>query len=448
MPIPRRTLLQLAAAPLLAGPFRRARAEAAPPPVLFLHGNGDHAALWLTTLWRFESNGWPRERLLAINFTDPLARDDESVPQPLRSGPEDQLRETAAAVAALLARTGAPRLALVGNSRGGYAIRNYVVQHGGAARVSHAVLCGTPNRGVYDWPDRRSEFNARSEFLRRLNGGASDVVPETAFLTLRSDNNDLYAQSDAGLALNRPGQTTGVDATGPELRGATNLVLPGLDHRETAYYWRAFAEMYRFIAGRAPDRIAIVPEARPVLDGLVTGTPGGVPTNRPVEGATVEIFRTDPATGERMGEALHRRVTGADGRWGPVTVASDWTLEFVLTVPQAPVTHIYRSPFPRSTDVLHLRAARPLPAQDRAAGGVLLFTRPRGYFGIPRDVVLLDGRVPQDVPRGLARSATATLRLPAAELGRPIPALFNEERITARAWPAAEDRIAVAELTF
>jgi hypothetical protein len=109
-----------------------------------------------------------------------------------------------------------------------------VVQHGRAARVSHAVLCGTPNRGVDDWPDRRSEFNARGESLQRLNGGASDVVPETAFLTLRSDNNDLYAQSDAGLALNRPGQATGVDAAGPELRRATNLVLPGLDHRETA----------------------------------------------------------------------------------------------------------------------------------------------------------------------------------------------------------------------
>ncbi|MBX6743318.1 MAG: hydrolase [Acetobacteraceae bacterium] len=449
MPIPRRTLLQLAAAPLVAGPFRPVRAEtAAPPPILFLHGNGDHAALWLTTLWRFESNGWPRERLLAINFTDPLARDDEAVPQPNRSSQDDLLRETAAAVEALLARTGASRLAMVGNSRGGYPIRNYVVQHGGAARVSHAVLCGTPNRGVYDWPDRRSEFNGRSEFLRRLNGGAADVVPGTDFLTLRSDNNDLYAQSDAGLVLGRPGQATGVDATGPELRGATNLVLPGLDHRETAYHWRAFAEIYRFIAGRAPERIAVLPEARPVLDGLVTGTPGGVPTNRPVEGATVEVFRTDPATGARMGEALHRRVTGADGRWGPVTVASDWTLEFVVAAPQAPITHVYRSPFLRSTEVLHLRPARPLSAQDRAAGGVLLFTRPRGYFGIPRDVVLLDGKVPEGVPRGLARAATVTLRLPAAELGRPIPALFNEERITARAWPAGENRIAVAELTF
>ena len=33
------------------------------PPIIFVHGNGDHAALWLTTLWRFESNGVPSDRL-------------------------------------------------------------------------------------------------------------------------------------------------------------------------------------------------------------------------------------------------------------------------------------------------------------------------------------------------------------------------------------------------
>lgn len=36
------------------------------PPIVFVHGNGDTAALWQSTLWRFESNGWPRSRLHAI----------------------------------------------------------------------------------------------------------------------------------------------------------------------------------------------------------------------------------------------------------------------------------------------------------------------------------------------------------------------------------------------
>jgi hypothetical protein len=40
------------------------------------------------------------------------------------------------------------------------------------------------------------------------------------------------------------------------------------------------------------------------------------------------------------------------------------------------------------------------------------------------------------------------LRLPAAEGGRPVVALFHQERIVARTWPASENRIAVAELTY
>ena len=163
----------------------------------------------------------------------------------------------------------------------------------------------------------------------------------------------------------------------------------------------------------------------------------------------MEVFRTDPETGARSGEApLHRRVTGADGRWGPVAVAPEWTLEFVLAQPGGPpTTHIYRSPFPRSSAVVHLRAARPLADADRAAGGVVLMTRPRGYFGIPRDILALGGRLPPEVPRGVPRVSVATLRLPGDGIGRPVAALFNEERVVARAWPAAENRIAVAELT-
>src|SRR5215475_6899548 len=63
------------------------------PPIIFAHGNGDHAALWITTLWRMESNGVPREWMLPINFTDPLARSDDAVAQANRSSTEDQRRE-------------------------------------------------------------------------------------------------------------------------------------------------------------------------------------------------------------------------------------------------------------------------------------------------------------------------------------------------------------------
>jgi len=417
------------------------------PPMVFVHGNGDHAALWLATLWRMESNGVPRERMLAINFIDPLARTEDGKPELHKSSTEDQRRELADAVKQLREATGAARVALVGNSRGGNPIRN-LVKNGGGGEVSHAVLCGTPNHGVSDWDETLgNEFNGRGPFLRGLNDGDSEVTDGTAFLTLRSDNLDKFAQPD-GAFLGKPGRPTGVGYDGPALKGATNLVLGPVDHRETAYSPRAFREIYKFIAGREPDRLAIEPEAKVRLSGLVTGTPGGIPTNRPVTGASVEIYRVAPDSGERIGGAIHAALTGSDGRWGAAEVDPSWYLEIVLTSAESTTTHFYRSPFPRSSDVVHLRAARALTAADTAAGAVVLLTRPRGYFGLPRDVIVFDGKEPKDVKPGVPTDASSTLRLSAAEVGRPVPALFNQERIVARAWPASENRIAVAELTY
>jgi lipase/lipase (class 2) len=424
-----------------------APAAAQVPPILFVHGNGDHAALWITTLWRMESNGIARDRLFAINFTDPQARADDAVPEPNRSSTQDQRRELGDAIKELKRRTGAPRVALVANSRGGNPVRNFI-KNGGGADVSHAVLCGVPNHGVFDWDDGLgNEFNGRGPFLRGLNEGETEVTPGTSFLTLRSDGYDKYAQAD-GRFVGKPGTPTGITAEGPALRGASNLMLGTIDHRETAFHPRAFREIYKFIAGREPDFIAITPEPQVRLSGLVTGTPGGVPTNRPVADASVEIFRTSPETGERIGDAVHASRTAADGRWGPAQVDPSWTLEIVLTAAGSITTHYYRSPFPRSSDVLHLRAARPLGPADADAGAIVILSRPRGYFGLPRDVVLLDGKEPADVKPGVPTDSVTTVRLSAAEVGRPVAALFNQERIVARGWPASENRIAIAELTY
>src|SRR5438034_1229998 len=178
MRLSRRTILKgIGTLPLAAGSFGfPALAQTAPapsateiPPIMFAHGNGEQAPLWMTTLWRMESNGVPRDRMLAINFTDPLGRTDDSVPQPNRSSTEDQRREVGDAVKELKRRTGAPRVALVGNSRGGYSIRNFI-KNGGATDVSHAVLCGSATHGVFEWGDNlRSENNCPGPFRRGLN---------------------------------------------------------------------------------------------------------------------------------------------------------------------------------------------------------------------------------------------------------------------------------------
>src|ERR1700737_4293271 len=162
MHLSRRTVLKgVGTLPLAAGNFGfSAFAQAPPaapsatevPPILFVHGNGDHAALWITTLWRMESNGIPRDRLLAINFTDPLARTDDTKPEPNKSSTEDQRRELGDAIRELKRRTGASRVALVGNSRGGNPIRSYI-KNGGAAGGRHAGFWGGPHHGVSGWAE-------------------------------------------------------------------------------------------------------------------------------------------------------------------------------------------------------------------------------------------------------------------------------------------------------
>lgn len=443
-------LLPLAASSLRLSALAQTAAPPAAadvPPILLVHGNGDHAALWMTTMWRLESNGIPRERIAALNFTDPLARTDDSVAQPGRSSTEDQRRELGEAIAELKLRTGAPRVALVASSRGGNSVRSYI-KNGGSADVSHAVLCGVPNHGVYAWDEGLgNEFNGKGPFLSGLNAGDSEVTPGTAFLTLRGDGTDKFAQPD-GRFVGKPGTPTNVTSEGPALRGATNLVLGTLDHREVAFHPRAFREIFKFIAGREPERIAIVPQAEVRLSGLVTGNPAGVPTNRPVADSHVEVFRVAADSGERIGGALFSARTGADGRWGPAQVDPSWPLEFVLTVGGSPVTHLYRSPFPRSSDVVHLRPARPPAAAEANAGAIVMLSRPRGYFGLPRDVVLLDGKEPTDVKAGVPTDSVTTVRLPATEAGRAVVGQFDEERIVARAWPLSENRVTIAELTY
>jgi pimeloyl-ACP methyl ester carboxylesterase len=436
---------------LLAGSAAAVAAYALPlraedlPPIVFVHGDSDQAAIWQTTFWRFESNGYPREKLFAISFTNPQARSDNGVEEANRSSTDDERKELAAFVDAALAKTGAAKVALVANSRGCNATRNYL-RHGGADKASGAVLCGGVNHGVFAMPALiGSEYNGQGPFLVDLNSGSDETTAGVKFLTLRSDGFDLYAQPD-GAYIGQPGLKTNVTADGPALKGATNLTLDHVDHRETAFSPRAFAEMYAFIVGRAPARIAIVPEAKVTLNGAVTGVVGDTPTNKSIAGAKVEIFAVDLDTGARKGGALITKTTGEDGVWGPLETDSATGLEFVVSAPDQLVTHIYRSPFPRSFGLLNLRPAIASEGKGEAAA-IVTMNRPRGYFGQPRDAILIDGKTPDGIPPGVP----AVWRLPvkfATLEDRPIVCEFNQERIVAREWPLKDKHISIAELTY
>ena len=445
--------LSLTATACTTGPFMTEH-----PPIVFVHGNGDSAALWQTTIWRFESNGWPRERLHAIDLPYPLARTDDGKPEPGRSSTAEHMAFLRSEVEKVLAATGARQVVLVGNSRGGYAIRNYLQNGGGASKASHAVLGGVPNHGVWNVPGRApgNEFAGNGPFLQALNApknaAGDEVTGPVKWLTLRSDGNDKYAQP-LGTWIGDPKLATGVTYAGPELKGATNLVLPRVDHRETSFSPQAFAATYRFLTGREPRTPDIVPEDRVVLRGKVTGlgvsstdpASGNVSNNLPLPGARLAIYAIDAATGQRQGGPAHAQTIAPDGAWGPFQAQRGTPYEFVVGAPGYATTHIYRSPFPRSSDYVHLRPER-IPEADRGGPSLVVLTRPRGYFDPARDRMVFDGQSPP--PGALPGAGVSSSRIKPEGPQRAVVAEFNGEKVVGRTWPTAGNEVTVLELTY
>lgn len=411
-------------------------------PIVFVHGNGDSAALWHTTIWRFETQGYDPTRLFAVDMAAPTAPGDDTKAEENRSTSAEQAAQLAGAVTRAMIATGADKVVLVGNSRGANTIRNYIRFGGGHAHVALAVLAGGVNHGVYVSTSSapNSEFNGGGRFMTRLNEG-SEIHPGVRFVTLRSDKFDKYAQP-TGEFIGRPGQPTGLGYDAPQLAGADNIVIPGLDHREIAFHARAFTEIFRAVAGRAPESTTITQEASPVLDGLVAGFANGAPTNQPLIGAAVEIFEIDAATGARRGDAVHRSTTRFDGRWGPFTAKPDAGYEFVVAAQGYPTHHVYRTPFPRSSRYVHLHL-RPADPKLKDAPAAVAMTRPRGYLGHGRDTFTIGGKVPDGVNEGVPGTASAAMAV--AEPGKPIVVVLNDERLTIRGEVPASGHVAVAE---
>lgn len=432
-------------------------------PIVFMPGNGDNAALWQTTFWRFESNGWPRSKLHAVNPPYPLARNDDSKPETGRTSIAEATAFLKSEIATVLKNTGASKVILVGNSRGGYAIRNYIQNDPeGVRTVSKAVLGGTPNHGVWAIPgyNEGSEFSGTGRFLKALNApkdaAGSEVSGPVEWLVIRSEDNDKYASPD-GVWFGKRGTPTNITADGPALKGATNVVIPRIDHRETSYSEPAFEATWRFITGVAPTNAGIHKESRINLSGVINGmglkpadpASGDYPDNLPLPGAKLEIYAVsgadDDSAGRRLGDAAYSQTVAGDGRWGPFAARSDTPYEFVISAPGYATTHIYRSPLPRSSDLINMRPER-IAASDKSAKEIVVLTRPRGYLDAGRDRMRLDGKLPPGLPPSGAGLSTSKLLLN-EDTQRGMIADFNGERIVGRTWPAAEGHVVYLEIT-
>lgn len=411
-----------------------------PIPIVFVHGNGDTPAAWMVTMWRWETNGWPRNRLFAANLPYPTAPFMEDLPQPGTSTTVDQERALSDFVDDVLKQTGAKKIALVGNSRGANTIRNYVKNGGGAKSVSHVVLGGGVNHGAFNWGKLidSAEFNGGGRFMSQLNDGSDEVVDGVKFLTMRSDRFDKYAQPDGRFLVNDKNLPTFVTSDAPALKGAKNIVFPGADHRESAMSAKAFAAAFAFISGDEPKNDRIDRQAQPKLDGIVTGLTAGLYDNLPVKGAKLKIYRVKSGTGARIGAPVLTTTTGSDGRWGPFVADVKTSYEFELTVEGQPVTHIYRTPFQRGSNVVYLRPAEVVERPED--GSVVILSRPSGYFGI-QDTVLFDGERPAFSTEEVPNMVAITVRTPLDQARHTTR--FRQQKIAVSNWP--KGHVAIAE---
>lgn len=128
-------------------------------PVLLVPGWNDRAEDLAPLRDRFLEAGWPEDRVVALEFEDPVGSNVEHA------------AEIALAVQELRERTGAPAVDVVAHSMGGLAVRKHLVE--GATGIRKAVFLATPHRGTMTaylaWGEGGEEMQPGGPFLLDIN---------------------------------------------------------------------------------------------------------------------------------------------------------------------------------------------------------------------------------------------------------------------------------------
>ncbi len=180
----------------LAGEGSTATGSTNPVPVLLIHGFFCNHQLWRPLARWLTARGHP---LGALDLEPVLGSIDDYVPAIER------------AVTELLARTGAPAVALVGHSMGGLAARAYLRRHG-SARISALVTIGTPHRGTFHarlgHGRNARQMRPDSDWLATLAAdeaaAGAQALPRTTVILSHHDN---IVAPQAGQTLPQAAQT-------------------------------------------------------------------------------------------------------------------------------------------------------------------------------------------------------------------------------------------------
>ncbi|MFT3713364.1 MAG: hypothetical protein QM817_37385 [Archangium sp.] len=173
--------------------------------IVFVHGINSSGADWSVMVERFKAEGWPEDRLIAESFTDPSW------------GCNTLNAAQVADWVHTLEGRGAQRIAIVAHSMGGLSSRYFMKSLDGHERIAAFITLGTMHHGLTSpclapvgvcvW----KELCSSGRFIRELN--TTPTTPGPATWT------SIFSDGD---------QT--VPSTSSTLDGATNVLVPGLQH--------------------------------------------------------------------------------------------------------------------------------------------------------------------------------------------------------------------------
>jgi len=187
--------------------IEQASASPARIPVVLVHGYLCNHRVWNVMSRRLRDAGHP---VLAVDLEPLFISIDLYAP----------LIEQA--VLALCRQTGAEKVALIGHSMGGLAIRAWMRSHG-ASRVARVITLGTPHAGTQIDPRPRStngrQMLLRSAWLQELSTSETASTRELFRIALTPHDNIVYPQREQVLK--------GVPVTEFEGLGHVELCLHG-----------------------------------------------------------------------------------------------------------------------------------------------------------------------------------------------------------------------------
>jgi pimeloyl-ACP methyl ester carboxylesterase len=270
-------------------------------PILFVHGFLASGDTWAAQIQRFRTQGYPESWLHVFDWNT-LGNRQESAALKAR-------------VQFILEQTQQKQVVLIGHSAGG--------------GLCYSLLKDT---------------NVAPLVKAYIHTGSMKIPgPVNTIPTL-----NLYSNGD---------RVTG----GQDVPGATNKMLPDLDHLQIAASAPAFDAMYQFIHGVAPAAVQEPVAKRVRLAGRVVH----LGDNKPVSQATVTVYAFNPQLGKRLrGNHLAAFTPDSLGYWQADQIPTGQALEFDVAVPGAVNLHYYFEPFRTDDAQVYLRC---IPKQGMAA---------------------------------------------------------------------------------